>query len=578
MKKRWLLLLCTLACGSSGGSGSGGNKATGGAAAGAGGSSGGAGGAGGGSGGNGGSAGGAGGSTGGAGGATTTGSKKLVEGRARLVGGPVSACSQPPGNGDRWCAFTLPATQPIGATELWALDVTKAIAGTIPCDGTNPSCVKITSTLWTGTPARGVAHPLAHHFDGETLIFYPEPPAPVQEWKGAIFAWRPGWPQAKQLSGGAAGYSCEGNGVGDAALCLEDLHLEATPPYFDVHAGRANGNPLPLASRIYPSSATNAQVWSIAFSPAGDYFAYSTGGPMPTDKETLYAFKIDEVGMAAKRITVGNVAQWSIAPDGKHWYYLRDYNYPPRTSTTDPSGTLMTADFPGGGNAAMIATQVGSYVLLGDAGAPGGVAYLDQLMGGRGNYKMVRDASKPTGVVTVSQNVITALVSPDLRYSLLTTQLGASADVSDAVVIKNDGTGRCALGMGASTTLFGAAFLGNSSRVFWADNVNAKTLEGEGWLANPDGCGEKQKFGDLVDFWFLAGNAGLVYSDRAKDMSATLRFAKLGPGFPATGGTIIREGAARVYAPLGADRNYVVYYVADGSADDGLYSYGPIGF
>jgi hypothetical protein len=226
----------------------------------------------------------------------------------------------------------------------------------------------------------------------------------------------------------------------------------------------------------------------------------------------------------------------------------------------------------------MIATQVGSYVLLGDGSGPGGVAFLDQLAAGKGTYKIVRDASKPTALVTVSQNVLTALVSPDQRYSLLQTTLGTSADVGDAVIVKNDGTGRCALAMGPTTSLFGAAFLARSSRVFWADNVDPKTLEGEGWLANPDGCGEKMKFGDKVDFWFLSGDSGLIYSDAATNTSATLKFAKLAPQFPAAGATTIRAGVGRVYAPLGPDRNYIVYQIADGSADDGLYVYGPIGF
>jgi hypothetical protein len=506
--------------------------------------------------------------------------KKLVGGRARLVGGPGTACSQPPGKSDRWCAFTLPATMPLGATELWAINVDRAIPGDVACDGKSPACVKLTSTLWTGTPSAGVVHPLAHHFDGETLIFYANTPVTTQAFSGSIFAWRPGWPQAKQLSG-PNGYSCEGDGHADAALCIEDVHLEATPPYFDVHAGRVNGSPLPLASRIYPSSPAGARQWSIAFTPAGDYFAYSTGGATAAEPETLYAWKIDEVGMADRRVTVGAVASWDIASDGKHWFYLRDYNYPPRNSTLDPSGTLVSADFPGGGNPVTVATQVGSYVLLGEIGTARGVAYLDHLTAGKGTYKMLSDPTKPAGAVTVATNVLSALVSPDLRYSLLQTQTGAtSADVGDAVIIKNDGTGRCALAAGATAAQFGAAFLPHSDRVFWADNVNPMTLEGEGWIGNPDGCGDKQKFGSLVDFWFLAGDAGLVFSDTATTSTSTVRYAKLGAGgaFPAGGATLIRAGVGRVYAPLGPDLDHIIFQIGDGGPDDGIYVYGPIGF
>jgi hypothetical protein len=508
-----------------------------------------------------------------------TETKKLVGGRARLVGGPGTACSQPAGNAARWCAFTLPAAAPLGATELWAINVTRAIPGNVTCDGMSPDCVKLTSALWTGTPSAGVVHPLAHHFDGETLIFYANTPVTAQAFDGAIFAWRPGWPQAKQLSG-AHGYSCEGDGRADAALCIEDVHLEAMPPYFDVHAGRVNGNPLPLASRIYPSSPAGARQWSIAFTPAGDYFAYSTGGTTAAEPETLYTWKIDEVGMAGKRVTVGAVASWDIAPDGQHWFYLRDYNYPPRNSTLDPSGTLVTADFPGGATPITLATQVGSYVLLGQAGAARGVAYLDHLTAGKGTYKLLADPTKPATAVTVATSVLSALVSPDLRYSLLQTQTSNSPDVGDAIVIKNDGTGRCALASGVTAAQFGGAFLPHSGRVVWADHVNPMTFEGEGWIGNPDGCGEKQKFGDLVDFWFLAGDSGLVFSDTATTNTSTLRFLKLGAGgqFPAGGPTLIRTGVGRVYAPLGPDLDHVVFQIADGGPDDGIYVYGPIGF
>jgi hypothetical protein len=505
--------------------------------------------------------------------------KRLVSGRARLVGGPLSACSQPKGSADRWCAFTKPAAAPIGATELWVIDVTKAIAGTVACQQSNAACLKLTSALWTGTPDAGVVHPLAHHFDGENLIFYASAPVTAQAFNGPIFAWRPGWPEAKQLSG-PNGYSCEGHSSADAALCIEDLHLDAMPPYFDVHAGRVNGAPLPLASRIYPTSSTGAKQWSIAFTPAGDSFAWSTGGPMPTDKETLYVSKVDEVGMDARRVTVGNVAEWDLSADGKHWFYLSDYNYPPRRSPVEPSGTLVVADFPGGGNPMTLATQVGSYVVLGDGSSSNGVAFLDHLASGKGTYQIVRDLARPTDIALVASGVLSAVVSPDRRFSLLQTQTGASAELSDAVIIKNDGTGGCQLSEGTSSMEFGAAFLPHSNRVLWADHVNAESLEGEGWLANPDGCGDKQKFGDLVDFWVIAGDRGIIFSDTATETTSTLRYLRLGPGgqLPPAGPSLIREQVGRVYAPLGADRDHVIFQVADGGPDDGIYAYGPLGF
>jgi hypothetical protein len=492
----------------------------------------------------------------------------------------VSGCSQPAGSAARWCAFTLPGSMPIGSTELWVIDVNAAIAGDVPCDGSHPGCRKLTGMLWTGAPRDSSGHPFVHHFEGETLIYYVGP-STDQPFLGTIFAWRPGWPEGKALTG-PNGYSCSGHPTADVALCIEETQLGATPPYLDMHAGRVNGNRLPLASRVYPSTSTNAAQWNATFTEAGDYFAYSTGGPAPTDKETIYAWKIDEVGMMDKRITLGTgLSRWNISADGKRWYYLRDFNYPPRRSGIDPSGTLVTADFPAGGNPVTIAPRVGSYVTLAQDGADRGVAYLDQLAMGRGNYKILRDLTSPATATTVATSVLSASISPDLRFSILETQYDPMNGTVDAVVIKNDGTGRCTLVATPTTDVFGADFLPGAGRVFWADNIdNNRTGAGEGWMANPDGCGEKQKFGDLVDLWFVSGDRGLLYSDGATPATATLRFAKLGANgqFPEGGGTVIREGISRVYAPLGRDRDHVVFQIASGGPDDGLYVYGPIGF
>jgi hypothetical protein len=227
-----------------------------------------------------------------------------------------------------------------------------------------------------------------------------------------------------------------------------------------------------------------------------------------------------------------------------------------------------------------LATDVGSYVVLGDGTSANGVAFLDHLTGGKGTYKMVRDLGRPMDITMVATDVLSAVVSPDQRFSLLQTRAGAAAELSDAVIIKNDGSGRCQLSEGTAAGQFGAAFLPHSSRVLWADHVNPDTLEGQGWLGNPDGCGDKQKFGELVDFWFIAGDGGFIFSDSATETTSTLRYLRLGPGgqLPAGGASLIREKVGRVYAPLGADRNHVIFQVADGGPDDGIYAYGPLGF
>ena len=101
---------------------------------------------------------------------------------------------------------------------------------------------------------------------------------------------------------------------------------------------------------------------------------------------------------------------------------------------------------------------------------------------------------------------------------------------------------------------------------------------GTGWMANPDGCTDKQMFSPGVELWFPARDKGLVFSEPGAGDTSTLNSAKLAPGLPATGAAKLQTGIDLIYAPLGPDLNYVVYQVTSGGADDGLYLYGPIGF
>jgi hypothetical protein len=510
-------------------------------------------------------------------------SRRLIAGRARLVGTHTTACSQG-ASADHWCAFTLPGGV-LGSTELWVIDTEKALSGTVACDGSDTSCLRLTTTLWTGAPTSGVQHPFAHHFYGQTLIFY-SGAVMGDFFSGPILAWRPGWAAPRLLAAQAS--SCDGHPASDVALCVENEQIQAAiaNPHFDLHAGRIGTDPLPLAATIYVSTVTNASQWSVAFSPAGDYLAYSTGGVVMTDPETLYVVKVDDVAAPEKHVTVGKgLSQWDISPDGKRWYYLRDYNYPPRrpppgTTPLDPSGTLATADFPAGGNEVSLAPQVGSYVLLGDSTVDRGVSFLDQITAGRGNYKIIPDLTKPTIVNTVTTGLLSAIASPDARFSYLQTSYDDVNQVGNALVIKNDGTGMCVLAAGNTSDLYGSPFLASAGQIFWADNIDPVTASAQGWRANPAGCAGKQKFADDLDFWFPVGDRGLIYSDAYTPTGVTLRAAKLGASaeWPQAGATTVRVGVGRIFAILEPARQYLVYEISSGGADDGLWVYGPIGF
>jgi hypothetical protein len=509
--------------------------------------------------------------------------KRLVGGRAHVLGNINHSCSQPAGAGDRWCAFSLPGPA-IGQTALWVINVTKAIAGTVTCDGKDPSCIHLTDDLWAGMDPDGAfGYPTAHQFTGETLIYLGNVPAGGGFYEGPHFAWRPGWTAGKQLS--AKAITCTAHLLTDAVFCLENAQPGTFSPTIDLHAGRAGTSPLPPVATIYRYTATDSLQWAATLSPLGDYIAWSGGGPTAMDPETLYLAKIDEAGMADKHVTVAKgVSQWDISGDGKRWYFERDYSYPPSNSIVPPTGTLATADFPSLANEKMIAPAVQTYFTLDQPGTFQGVGWFDGVTAGHGTFKILKDPSNPASAVVISAGASGANVSPDLRYTLIETASAkaGSEPLNDAIIVNNATMARCTLVMAPTiSTSFGPTFLPGGSQLFWADAVDPTTLSAQGWMANPDGCTGKTKFSDKVDFWLVAGNQGLLFGEPAATANKwNLRAAKLGPGgaFPMSGATTVASDVDLPFGTVGSDRNFIIYGVFKGDADDGLYAYGPVGF
>lgn len=508
--------------------------------------------------------------------------KRLVRGPVQLLGNHETSCShQEPASADghRWCAFAVPGTAG-GNVELWVVDATAAAAGNVACDGTNPACRRLTTTLWTGQPANGPAFPTATHFEGDTLIIYADTPRNVPIYSGPIYAWRPGWTEMRRISSGTAALTCEGHGRADVALCVENV-TTVTPQTieFELKAGRLGALPLANVARITPlSMPTGDNQWQAGFSPDGAWFAYSTGGRTATDRETLFVSRTEDAGAADKRVMVAsNVSRWEISPDAKRWYYLKAYNYDVQGS---PAGTLAASDFPMGGNEAMLAPAVGGFQVLSDAtGVDRGLAYIQNVAVGKGTLKVLGNVTMPAAASTFPFPVIGWVFSPDLRFALVSKQF-ANSGLVDSFVTKLDGTAACELAPATTSDLFGQPFTKGGQLVFWADKVNTMTGTGEGWVATSDGCGNKQKFGDGLDFWFVSSDRGLLFSDMTSGNATRLRFVKLGPGgsWPATEPVTIQDGVTRMYAPVGADLQHVLFTVLRGGAEDGLYVFGPIGF
>src|SRR5690349_10559867 len=77
--------------------------------------------------------------------------QRLVPGALGLVGRTTSGCSTGVGLGsDVWCAFYRAGAE--AGTELWVLNVSRAMNSAVACDGTSPDCLRLTTNLWTGDP------------------------------------------------------------------------------------------------------------------------------------------------------------------------------------------------------------------------------------------------------------------------------------------------------------------------------------------------------------------------------------------------------------------------------------------
>src|SRR5262249_32277929 len=236
--------------------------------------------------------------------------------------------------------------------------------------------------------------------------------------------------------------------------------------------------------------------WKVAFTRAGDYVVWSTGGATIADKETLYAIKVDDIAGGAKPATVAaGIARWSIAADSQKVYYLKNYHYP--TQDTAPPGDLAMIDFPTGANDTVLVDKVGALQALSDGDVDKGVAFFDTIANGTATYKYLADRTKPGSAVTVVAGIPGVIaLSRDLRYLYYFKQTDQDIGTTDGYIIHMDGTGGCNLTTSTLSAQFGAPFTPNGSMVMWVDNIDTVNSVGDAYVANPEGCTNKRKFTD----------------------------------------------------------------------------------
>ena len=515
--------------------------------------------------------------------------KKLpITGRVALVGTGISSCTnEKPAPGDRWCAISRSAE--LGREELFVINISAVSKGIgVQCTGADPNCVRLTQNLWTGTPSVGPTHPYAHAFDGDTLIYHADATsAPTDLYQGPIWAWRPGWPAARQISS-KKGITCVATLQGQAALCLDNIEPDDTKPLeFDLLAGplpATAGTQLPRIDRIHPSHANDVSKWRASFSRDGSIFCYSTGRA-PTDSENLWCFPSATLPASAvangPRTTAPfatGASKWAISRDNQKVYYLKTFNY---NADGSPDGVLTMVDYPGGQNAVALSPKVGAFILLSDGTATDkGLGVFADVKQNRGTFRFITDRTVPANYVTIAKDIASASVSQDLRYTFLTKMVNEQTGLSDAHVARNFMATKdadapfCTLQNKSTTDLYGSPFLDKAGLVFWVDDVDPNVFVGKGWVANPEDCGNKRQYAKDVDFWFTVNDEGLIYSDDTDIDVVSIRYASIPDGktFPTGGaGLPLQKQAGRIYSMAIPKYDVLVIQIDQGYASDGIY-------
>jgi hypothetical protein len=513
---------------------------------------------------------------------------RLVEGPAVLVGGDAGCSHDATATGDRWCAFSRAAG---ATTELWVIDVTRAAGGAaIACDGSSPSCLRLTSNLWTGEPLFGPSHPTAHRFEGDTLLFHADGAlGPGKVYQGVVWAWRPGWSAARAITGPHA-LLCSGEHRTTAVLCFDEALVESTGPGFfdrpilrelDLTAGivvESTGR-LPVVTRVRNADGDGA--WRTRFSQDGATLAFSNVATAGAT-EALSVIRTADAGKAPPTMVLPDVAEWEIAHDGAKLYYLTGYD---RARGDRASGTLSLADFPSGANATPLVNSVRSFDLLGAAGevfsdVDRGLFLTYTGSGELAGQALMPSRTNPTDLIVLGTRAQGVQVATDVRHTLYFQDVHG-AEFPVAYVSRNDRSGLCQLTSDVHAETYGAAFTPSARAAVWIEYFRNQSDSEEGWSARPENCGDKIKWGDYVAWYALDGDDFVIFEGGdAADSTSWLQYTPLSrsPQAPWPSPTMIKEhpepGLAIVRT---AGASWILYSVSMGDpAGRGLYLHGPL--
>jgi hypothetical protein len=511
--------------------------------------------------------------------------RALLAGPISLVGGGgVVGCSHG-SMPERWCAFDRPSSEGGITSELWVMNISKAITGVpVSCDQDGADCFRLTSNLFIGSQLWGVSHPYDTRFDGDTLIFYadarPDTPDP---YVGPAFAWRPGWSHARQLTTSQGGL-CYADHRAAVAFCTDSVVIQKNPNEFgpnyrelDLLAGPIEdpaGAALPKVGHLAADGADSLS-WRARFSAGSEYFAFSSFS-QATDVEAVNVVKMSDAGRIVPSVILPNVAEWEIAHDASKIYFLEGYD---RKLLQYAQGTLMLADFPSGQSSTLLHADVADYQLLGAQGevftnVDKGVAFYTLYPNDFWTLSLMHDRTSPSQVFRIGQQPNYAQVATDGKHAVF-----LEARDRAAYAERTDGTGLCMLTNDSHAETYGTQFSESGGHVFWIEYGRSGNGSEEGWYARPEECAEKTKYGDYVTRSGVVGDDFVVFmGGDVTDRTSWLQYAPLvtDGSTTAPSPTIIVEKPSTATRTGSGDSTFVLYTKPVEASDPGLYLFGPL--
>jgi hypothetical protein len=503
---------------------------------------------------------------------------RLTDSPTTLIGRDLTACSHQPaasgGSPDPWCAFSRPL--PLGGAELWVVNLRRALLEGARCDGSSPHCLRLTDQLWTGQQPLGDGHPIIHAFHGDTLIFYPRPASgnrDTEPYRGPIQAWRPGAARSQTLTS-EGGRSCLGHQRGAGLVCQDNERRMDRQGVFELLAGTFGERPdQPLAriETIRPEAADGDRLWQVGFSPDGAYLAFSDQVPEGTPKiERLRIVPTRQLGQTPPQEILRDATTWQFSADGRRIYFLRGFNYGRGGS---PQGTLAMADFPAGTGVRELQPTVSRFDLHGPVQGRGqAIALYQEVATALDRFSIMYDPTHPDDLTVLGESVDDAVVSPDLRYSLL---FGQEQGEAGTFVARNDGSGRCRVSAHPGPGIYAPTFVPSPAVLLWGEDAPANRLLTEGWLGDPATCQARQRFSERLAF-YRATRRGVVWADLgAGARTYDVRHAPFANGELDLEHTEVIRDAVDNRVTL-INGRYLLYTITRGAAEDlGLYLHGP---